>query len=256
MPARAPARRRVELENAGAAAWRTRGGEGVQLSYHWLDELGNPIVWDGAPHRRSRATSRRASASSSRSRCARRCRPAATGSRSTSSRRAAAGSRRSATRRSSSTCDVLPRLERRALAVRGADPGALDGLEEPVVPERRPRRSRSSRPASCPRRTGRAAILDAHDEGYGIVGGSVAARAAARAPAARARSRRGAGRRARARPSRSRSSARRSSPALEPSARRSVGACRRSRPPEAREPWLYDGRIGVTARPRSGRRRA
>jgi hypothetical protein len=38
----------VELENAGAARWRTRGDEdGLFLSYHWLDERGNPILWDG-----------------------------------------------------------------------------------------------------------------------------------------------------------------------------------------------------------------
>jgi hypothetical protein len=38
----------VEVENAGTAAWRTRGvEEGLFLSYHWLDERGNPIVWDG-----------------------------------------------------------------------------------------------------------------------------------------------------------------------------------------------------------------
>src|SRR5207248_8621578 len=38
----------VELENAGSATWRTRGPEdGLFLSYHWLDERGNPIVWDG-----------------------------------------------------------------------------------------------------------------------------------------------------------------------------------------------------------------
>ena len=35
------------LENAGSAPWRSRGQEGVQLAYHWLDPLGNPIVWDG-----------------------------------------------------------------------------------------------------------------------------------------------------------------------------------------------------------------
>jgi hypothetical protein len=33
---------RAELENAGSAAWRS-----LSLSYHWLDERGNPIVWDG-----------------------------------------------------------------------------------------------------------------------------------------------------------------------------------------------------------------
>jgi hypothetical protein len=38
---------RVRLENAGSAPWVSRGVEGVQLAYHWLDPLGNPIVWDG-----------------------------------------------------------------------------------------------------------------------------------------------------------------------------------------------------------------
>ena len=39
----------VEVENAGSATWRTRGAEdGLFLAYHWLDERGNPIVWDGA----------------------------------------------------------------------------------------------------------------------------------------------------------------------------------------------------------------
>jgi hypothetical protein len=38
---------RVVLENAGSAAWRSHGKEGVQFTYHWLDPLGNPIVWDG-----------------------------------------------------------------------------------------------------------------------------------------------------------------------------------------------------------------
>jgi hypothetical protein len=36
------ARVRVELENAGSAPWR-----GLNLSYHWLDERGNAIAWDG-----------------------------------------------------------------------------------------------------------------------------------------------------------------------------------------------------------------
>ena len=40
-------RARVVLENAGTAPWRSRGREGVQLAYHWLDPLGNAIVWDG-----------------------------------------------------------------------------------------------------------------------------------------------------------------------------------------------------------------
>jgi hypothetical protein len=40
-------RARIQLENAGSAPWHSRGREGLQLSYHWLDPLGNPIVWDG-----------------------------------------------------------------------------------------------------------------------------------------------------------------------------------------------------------------
>jgi len=38
---------RLSLENAGTATWRSRGEDGVQASFHWLDPLGNPIVWDG-----------------------------------------------------------------------------------------------------------------------------------------------------------------------------------------------------------------
>jgi hypothetical protein len=34
----------VEVENAGTASWRA--GD-VLASSHWLDERGNPIVWDG-----------------------------------------------------------------------------------------------------------------------------------------------------------------------------------------------------------------
>jgi hypothetical protein len=37
----------VALRNAGLATWRARGEAGVRLSYHWLDDRGNPIVWDG-----------------------------------------------------------------------------------------------------------------------------------------------------------------------------------------------------------------
>jgi hypothetical protein len=33
----------VELENAGTVAWRS----GIHLAYHWLDDRGNPLIWDG-----------------------------------------------------------------------------------------------------------------------------------------------------------------------------------------------------------------
>ena len=42
-----PVQARLQLANAGSAPWRSRAKEGIQLSYHWLDPLGNPIVWDG-----------------------------------------------------------------------------------------------------------------------------------------------------------------------------------------------------------------
>jgi hypothetical protein len=37
----------VAFRNSGTAVWRSRGESGLQLSYHWLDERANPIVWDG-----------------------------------------------------------------------------------------------------------------------------------------------------------------------------------------------------------------
>jgi len=48
-PQRAGARTtaRLVLENGGGATWRSRGSDGLQLSYHWLDTHGNAIVWDG-----------------------------------------------------------------------------------------------------------------------------------------------------------------------------------------------------------------
>lgn len=33
----------VQVENAGTVPW----GPGIRLAYHWLDERDNPIVWDG-----------------------------------------------------------------------------------------------------------------------------------------------------------------------------------------------------------------
>jgi hypothetical protein len=36
---------RIVVENAGTAAWRN-----LNVSYHWLDDRGNPIVWDGIRH--------------------------------------------------------------------------------------------------------------------------------------------------------------------------------------------------------------
>jgi len=43
----ATSRARVSVENAGTATWRSSDKAGVRASFHWLDALGNPIVWDG-----------------------------------------------------------------------------------------------------------------------------------------------------------------------------------------------------------------
>ena len=53
----ARAHARVLLRNEGSATWRSRNESGVQLSYHWLDDRGNAIVWDG-PRRRLPASGR------------------------------------------------------------------------------------------------------------------------------------------------------------------------------------------------------
>jgi hypothetical protein len=47
-------RARVAMENAGSSRWR-----GLNLSYHWLDDRGNPIVWDGLRYEVTAAPSER-----------------------------------------------------------------------------------------------------------------------------------------------------------------------------------------------------
>jgi hypothetical protein len=36
-------RAEATIENAGTVTW----GHGIEIAYHWLDDRGNPIVWDG-----------------------------------------------------------------------------------------------------------------------------------------------------------------------------------------------------------------
>lgn len=40
-------RARVAFENAGTLAWHGGPPHTIAAGYHWLDRLGNPIVWDG-----------------------------------------------------------------------------------------------------------------------------------------------------------------------------------------------------------------
>jgi hypothetical protein len=175
----APATVPVELENAGSATWRSLPGAGVYLSYHWLDLRGNAIVWAGAFVALPR--------------------PVAPGERLTVSvdTRAPIPPARYrlaidlvdegrawfselGNHRLEHDVDVGGRLRRRALGVQIADGpaelvestrAALALLEEPVSPEADVVAflAAGCRPAPDWSRL----VLDAHEEGYAAVAGSV-----------------------------------------------------------------------------------
>lgn len=242
----------VELENAGTATWRSGDGAGINLAYHWLDRLGNPIVWDGwrttldrpvAPGETLRLTTRlQGPLPPGRYRLALdlvdegRCWFAELGN-ATLEREV----------------DVRPRIERK-LAVRGGDPAALAGQDEPLAGEDEAAAVAYLGPAVAPPPDWSRRVLDAHQEGFAVVAGSVEATAGLlrRRPRELQPYVPGAGR----------------VPAFPyplacPSAVKGValewaedvaGLPAVHAPRD--EPWVYDGRIAVTAPPRSGRRRA
>ncbi|MGZ4461595.1 MAG: hypothetical protein ACXVZP_02035 [Gaiellaceae bacterium] len=248
---------RVALENAGTADWRGDERGTVRISYHWLDELGNPIVWDGirTPLRRvapgeslELPMALRAPIPPGRYRLAidlvdeHRCWFAELGNVALEL-----------------PVEVLPRLARRALAVRLVAPDveteqALADQEEALVDESDATAVAHLAPGCLPAPDWSRRLLDAHEEGYAVVAGSIDMR----------------GGPLRRRPSE-----------LEPWAPGSGRIPGFSRPllcpsivtgfeaqwtepvlglpaavaPED-EPWLYEGRIVLRARPRSGRRDA
>ena len=217
----------VEVENAGSATWRTRGPkDGLFVAYHWLDERGNPIVWDGRRTPLDRRRRARRDAAPAVRRCAPRSRRAATGSPSTSSRSTASGSPSSATRRS----------RRRSTSCRAT----------------RPPRARSCPTARSPHRTGTSSPRALHAEGYSAVGGAVEPRA--RAAAAQERGARAV--RARRRPPPAVPASARLP--LAPAAARAERRGGRTAGLRARgdEPSMFDGRLVVRLRSRSDRRRA
>jgi len=172
-------RAKLRLENAGSASWRSRGREGVQLSYHWLDPLGNPIVWDGL-----------------RTAFPRKVEPgdaveldvAVVAPRPPGSYRLAFDLveelrfwfQEVGSARLDLSVDVRPRISKRRLGVKihgGPDPetqAALAAQEEPLVTEDAvavAHLAAGALPASDWSRR----MLDAHEEGYAAVGGSIAA---------------------------------------------------------------------------------
>ncbi len=236
---------RVTVENAGTVTWRSRGELGIQLSYHWLDERGNAIVWDG--HRAALPG------------------PVAPGEIAELDLRVRApippGRYRLAldlldegrfwfaelgNARLEYEVDVSPRIERR-LAVVG---GPVPDQEEPLVPVDEAEAVAYLAPGITPAPDWSRRVLDAHQEGYAVVAGSIdpESRRAARALASWA----SGGGRAPSFPG----------PLLCPSVVAGIeldwlddieGLPTVGRPRE--EPWLYDGRIALKARPGFGRQR-
>jgi hypothetical protein len=170
---------RVELENAGSATWRSRGEQGVQLAYHWLDPLRNPILWDGVRTRLSHAVGpgeRIELAADLRA-------PLQPGDYLLAfdlvhEHRFWFAEVGSAPLELPVT--VLPRLERRGLAVVVGDgpaglvaatAAALAAQEEPVAATGAATAYLAAGCRPAPDWSGR--ILDAHEEGFAAVGGSV-----------------------------------------------------------------------------------
>ncbi len=243
---------RLALENAGTAPWPPEGERRVCLSYHWLDELGNPIVWDGLwtalpgrvePGQRIEAgLTVRAPIPPGRYRLAF---DLVAEERYWFSELGNAALEREVA--------VAPRIAARALAVHGADEGALVRLDEPVVPEEEALAIAYLVPGCVPAPDWSRRVLDAHEEGFAAVGGSIEVeggllrrRDPALEPWAPGRGRVPGFEHPLLCPSFVRE--------LEPDWTEPVAGLPALRPP-AQEPWVYDGRIVVRARPRSGRRR-
>ena len=245
---------RLAFENAGAAAWPPEGPHRVCVSYHWLDELGNPIVWDGlwtALPRRLEPGERVETELAVRG-------PMPPG-RYRLAFDLVADERFWLSELGNAPLTrevrVEPRIAVRALAVRGADAGALDGLEEPVVAEGEAVAIAHLAPGCTPAPDWSRRVLDAHEEGFAAAGGSIDAAGGLlrRTPAALDPWAPGQGRVPGF-----------EHPLLCPSLVRDVDPTwlppvegLPALAPPAGEPWLYDGRIALTfrARPRSGRPR-
>ena len=158
----------VEVENAGTATWRP--GD-VKAASHWLDERGNPIVWDGPraelPHavgpgeRVTLALALRGPIPPGRYRLELDL---------VDEHRLWFGEAGSETL--ARDVDVVPRIERR-LAARGGDPAALAAQEEALVPEDEAEAVAVLGEGVAPRPDWSRRVLDAHQEGWALVGGSV-----------------------------------------------------------------------------------
>jgi hypothetical protein len=170
-------RARVRLENAGSAPWRSRGREGVQLSYHWLDPLGNAIVWDGPRTALKRVVQPGESIE---------LQPSLLGPRPPGGYRLSfdlVDEYRFWFQELGSTpldipVEVRPRIDERRLGVRlygASDPevtAALAAQEEPIV-EAEAVAIAHLVPGALPAPDWSRLVLDAHEEGYAAVGAAI-----------------------------------------------------------------------------------
>ena len=240
----------VELENVGSAEWRSTPTSGVLVAYHWLDDRGNPIVWDGdrsplpapvLPGGRARAEIViRGPIPPGRYRL---------GIDLVDEGRA--WFEEFGNEPLTAICDVTKRIPR-ALAARGGDPDALAAQEEPLVDEGEAAAVAYLADGVAPEPDWSRRVLDAHQEGYALVGGSLAAEAGLlrRAPRELEPYAPGSGRvPGFAHPLLCPSIV----VGVEPEWTPAVAGLPAARAP-GYEPWIYDGRIRV--RLRSGRPRA
>jgi hypothetical protein len=255
-PARAGTFTEVDLalENAGSAHWRE-----IEVSYHWLDDRGNAIVWGEiwTPLARSVA-------------------PGETIEQRIELRAPLrAGPHRLAfdlvdegrywfsevgNTRLEVDVDVEPRIERRLAVV--FTPGAsdlvaqshkaLEAQDEALVERGEEAALGHLAPGCLPAPDWSTRVLDAHQSGYAVVGGSIESAGLrtrrALAPWAPGRGRVPKFEHALLCPS--------LIPGSEPSWQWSEIEGLPALEHPASEPWLYDGRIVIKARPRSGRRSA
>src|ERR687883_1040227 len=170
---------RLGFENAGTVPWPPTGERRVCLGYHWLDELGNPIVWDGlwTALPREVAPGGRVEADLT-----------VRGPLPPGPYRLAfdlvAEDRYWFSELGNAPLErdvpVTPRIGR-ALAARGGDPGPQ---EEPLVPKEEAEALAYLAPGVTAAPDWSRRILDAHQEGFAAVGGSVAVEAGVLAPPA------------------------------------------------------------------------
>ena len=159
---------RVAFENAGSATWRR---DSVKLAYHWLDDRGNPIEWDGfrtdLPHAVEPGASVEVDAHV---RAALPPGPYLFAFDLVDDHRiwfAEAGNAPLEVKAA-----VGPRIER-ALAAVGGDADALAAQEEPLVSTSEAAAVAYLADEAAPARDWSRLVLDRHQEGYALVGGAI-----------------------------------------------------------------------------------